>query len=323
MIQLPSEIWLKIFQHLYAPMISRFMGLNARFLELCYDSCYNHTKVYLGSLHDLQDFRYCLENNLVGPNIEVLIIDNIINEFELDLKSIASSLHIVNLVVHDSKWRLLTDIFCQHLVIYKMTHDLSYLSDISVLEHITGTIEINCYISCELIHRLLPKLRNTWTIYDSIHGKVSINGNVSIYIILPFRVWRGSTEVTDSLMIQIEAHLGAKPIRSLYIFRLDPIMCWQHDDYDVSPMMRHIYVAYEFVGVYPYLQSIAIYSLGSVLMFSTDLSKSNMSKVSAIFVSQAKSEEIQQVTQMYPLVKSIYRILPNRTIRCLLSSSPN
>lgn len=306
MANLPDEILLRIARYLYGPVTARFASLNGSFSGLCY----SNAKVYLGSFQDLIDLKWCLDNNLIDRKLQVLVISHITRCITPELKALVSTLHATNLVFNDD-WQYLQSLSYDHLIL----SNIRILCDRKIdetLEKSPATLELNGHVPYNIISRLIPKLYRTYMVsHHDIFVTIS-SRSINVSVPIPFKAWHGSTNITESVMDQVELYLNSKPLIVVYIASLNPMMCWQCDRYGV-PENRHIWVLSDFIHIYPKIQSILVYSLECVLEFSSDISQSNMSRVSEIYVQHSSQVEpiviAKMILLMYPSIQSIYQLV--------------
>lgn len=310
---LPSELWLKVFHYLDTSMVARFRALNKWFDDLCQEICKGDIRCYLNTMQDIKELRNCINNNLISNTIYALIVSDDLSDYRFDI--LLKDIHVVNLILDQYCWNVIKTIPHKHLVIRK------YISNTLGLCQLPGTLEINSSLPRRDISTLLPKLRNTYTIADYIDATISSRQIINIFTNVPFDTWLANINITESIMSSVIEYLGAEPVGSLYIHRLNPMMCWQHSSYVSSPVTRHVYVYNEFHELFNDIRSLLVMSLRIILDFSLKISKSNMIKVSTVYTVYIEPEYIKDLILMYPLIQTIYRLSSDGLITCYQSNN--
>lgn len=268
---------------------------------------------------DLVDLKWYLDNKLTTSHIHVLRVNQIDSQRSMwILKFLAKNIHVVNLILEDSFYELIQIISYEHLVV----SDKSILYNEQArlaLYQLASTLQFNrAIIPMRVFNRLLPKLKNTYSFTYNHYAIISSSNTVNVNLLVPFRAWSGSTDMTESIMIRIKAYLNVDPMGFLLIEQLDPMMCWQGDSVGMPHMTRHVGVTKKFEQIHPEIQSVRVSSIETILEFSDYISVSNMMKVSTVYLDIVPEDRIliHSVTHLYPSIKAIYR-LPYKPINLL------
>lgn len=312
MVTLPPELWLKVFHYLDLLEVAQFSVTSKYFLDISYSMKY--TRCCISCYQDIMNLKRSLESKLISNRMDVLIIEYRIHSRDLlRIRSIIGKIHVVNLVLDYPYLELIRLISHEHLVL--PNEAISYNSEsLQYLYESPGTLEFaEAIISITVLNRLLPKLRNTYSYIAYQCGCIKSTSNINDTVAVPFRIWSGPTDITNLVMIQVRAYLNVEPTKFIFIESLQPMMCWQDDSKDAPHMARHVSVIDEFEQIYPEIQSIRVESIQ--VGFSSEISKSNMSRVSTIYLYEVYNETIDLI-KMYPSVKAVYR-LPDKAINLL------
>lgn len=296
---LPTEIFCKILRYLPTATVAKLAGLNRYLTEICYDRCHTHVTSHLYSYQDVLELGSLVDQDLIGTCISTLVISEDLADSD-ELILLAARLHIVTLVGPSRGWHYVVKIPHEHLVLHFLYPP--HFTEINILLSSPGTLELDNYrLIANDFSRIESKLLNTYVFMNQYENTLISKGIINTYIITPFRILYNHNDITDHVQALIRNHLGGDPTRDIYYLDMKLGRCWQCDRYDVPNHIKHIFVEVEFDQSYYNIQSLLVPSLVTIMNFSTEVSRSNMSRISKLFVIFDWDVELfRQVTSMYP-----------------------